>query len=209
VRLRWPTVAVVVLVATFWIGDLVGSRAQPGYEVGRDYVSALAAYGAHWPWIGIAAITASGLAHGAAALSVRTIFPGSRWAPGMLAVACVMTLVVAAARITCVEGAARCHLAGSDPTRRWTDAVHGRALLGYEAALILAALGVAVLAGRGGRRQLAVASVVLAIASPALALSIDAANPGVGERWWIAAGHAWLIILAATAASATIAAGDP
>jgi glutamate/tyrosine decarboxylase-like PLP-dependent enzyme/hypothetical membrane protein len=187
-------------VVGFWVLDLLGARVNPGYSLTRDYVSSLAAVGARLPWIGIAAIVSAGLAHLCAATVVRQLFPDAEAAARVsvvaLRVAGVATVVVALSPITCLGGAAGCHLAGSDPTRSWTDVLHGRALVLYEVALVVAAVAVALTARRHGRRALAAASAVLAVGSPVLALSIDSASPGVGERLWILAGHSWLVLLA-------------
>src|SRR5437762_2604142 len=85
-------------VTTFWVLVLLAQSRQPGYAPGRDYVSALAADGARWPLLGIAALMAFGSAYLACAvvlwLALRT-----RVGAALLVGAGLLTYVVALARI--------------------------------------------------------------------------------------------------------------
>jgi hypothetical protein len=178
--------------AAFWALVAAGGIVNPGYSQVEDYVSRLAAFGARWPGVGIAAIAALSTAHAAAALLVGRA--GARLAGAVLGVAAACGYVVAAFRIHCPGGAAGCRAAGTAPDA-WTDVVHGWAVRGYAAALVAAMVAAAAQAWSGGRRRLAALSLAAAGASVVTVLRIADPAGGADQRLWLLVSTLWLLVV--------------
>ena len=157
--------------AAFWALVTVGGIVNPGYSQVEDYVSRLAAFGACWPGVGIAAIAALGMA-----------------------AAC--GYVVAAFRIHCQGGAAGCRAAGTAPDA-WTDVVHGWAVRGYAAAPVAAMVAAAAQAWSMGRRRIA----ALGLAAAGASVVTADRRPGrwCGPGLWLLVSTMWLLVVTGAA----------
>jgi Protein of unknown function (DUF998) len=190
---RWVTVGAVV---AFWVLVLVAGAVNPGYQLTRDYVSALASRGAVDAWLGVAALLVLPLAHLAAA---RVLAPRAPKAAVGLLVTVAAGVVTAADRISCLGGAARCSVAGQLRATDWMDAVHGRAVAAYGVIMVVVLATTAVeLWGGAGLRRLAVASAVLAPVSGLLLIASSRMpdSPGGLQRLWLLANTGWLVAVA-------------
>ena len=185
--------------ALFWLGTVLAGALAPGYAARADYVSSLAGRGSEVAPLGIAALTALALAHLAGAAALMTSAGGSRavrWAAsGALAAAGACGLVVAAFRTGCPLGAAGCGTAPNDAPPDLADVAHVWGVVGYEVALVVAMLAVAVRLGRGWPAALTVAA---AVASVVLALRIGGPDLGLDQRLWLAVNTGWLAALVLT-----------
>jgi hypothetical protein len=185
----------VVAVALFWVLVFVAGWVNPGYLLTRDYISALGSRGADLAWLGVTALVLLPLAHLAVAAVLRS---RARIAAAGLVVSVVAGLVVAADRISCPDGAARCGTVPKSRPNDWMDAVHGKGVAVYGVVIVLVLATAAVeLWGRHGMRALAVASAVLAPVSGALLLaSAGGAHPGGPQRLWLVVNTGWLVAVA-------------
>ncbi len=174
-------------IALFWIGTVVAGLLAPGYSARADYVSSLAGRGSSVALLGIAALTALGVAHLAAAAAVRG------WVAAPLAVAGACGLAVAWFRTACPLGAAGCGSGANDAVPDLADTVHYTAVVGYEIALVVAMLGVALRLGRA-RPVAAALTVAAAVASVLLALQIDGPDLGAWQRAWLIVNTGWLVV---------------
>ncbi len=139
--------------------------------------------------LGVAALAVLGLAHLAAAAVVRS-------AAVPLAVAGAFGLLIAAFRTSCPAGAAGCGSEANDAPHDLADAVHGLAVVGYEIALLVAMVCVAVDALRGGRpKWLGAVSLLAAIASVLLVLQLGGADTGWWQRAWLVVNTGWLVLV--------------
>lgn len=185
--------------ALFWLGTVLAGALAPGYAARADYVSSLAGRGSEVAPLGIAALSALALAHLAGAVAVTRSAGGSRavrWtASGALAAAGACGLVVAAFRTGCPLGAAGCGTAPNDAPPDLADVAHLGGVVGYEVALVVAMLAVAVRLGRGWPAALTVAA---AVASVVLALRIGGPDLGLDQRLWLGVNTAWLAVLVLT-----------
>ena len=136
--------------------------------------------------LGITALAVLGLAHLAAAASVR----GTVAIP--LALAGVAGLIVAAFRVGCPGGAAGCSFGANDPPADLADMVHGFAVGGYEIALVVAMVVVTVRGDRRWSRVFRVLTVVAAVASLLLLLQTGGADNGWWQRGWLIVNTGWL-----------------
>ncbi|WP_300015275.1 DUF998 domain-containing protein [Pseudonocardia sp.] len=182
---------VVAGVALFWVLTVVAGLLAPGYSARADYVSSLAGRGSSVAVLGVAALTVLGLAHLAAAAVVRG------WVAAPLALAGLCGLAVAWFRTACPLGAAGCGSGANETVPDLADTVHYLAVVGYEVALVVAMLGVAVRL-RGARPVVAALTVTAAVASVVLALQIGGPDLGAWQRAWLAVNTAWPAALALT-----------
>lgn len=192
---RWVAAGAVL---AFWFLVLLAGSMNPGYAPARDYISALASRGAAHAWVGVLALVALPLAHTAVGWLVRRSLPIAGAGLGLAAVA---GLVVAADRISCPAGAARCSVAGQARPTDWMDAVHGKAVAVYGVAMVLVLVAVAVGLWRApGRRGLAVVSAIAAPLSGVLLLgSVGGTHPGLPQRCWLLVNTLWLVAMAVRA----------
>jgi hypothetical protein len=182
--------------ALFWLGTVLAGTLAPGYAARADYVSSLAGRGSEVAPLGIAALTVLALAHLAGAATLVGGSRAARWtASGALAAAGACGLVVAAFRTGCPLGAAGCGTAPNDAPPDLADVAHVWGVVGYEVALVVAMLAVAVRLGRGWPAALTVAA---AVASVVLALRIGGPDLGLDQRLWLAVNTAWLAALVLT-----------
>jgi len=207
-------------VVAFWVGTLAAGALAPGYSVRDDYVSSLAGRGSSVAALGIAAIALLGGAHLAAAAAARssrrsslpaqasgpTSGPGRAALPVALALAGVAGLMVAAFRTACPLGAAGCGFGANDAPPDLADLVHGQAVLGYEAALVLSML--LVVPGRGAR-WFRLLTALAAAASVVLLLQTGGAGNGAWQRAWLVVNTAWLVALVLTGTRHDPAADGP
>lgn len=193
--------AVLLGVVGFWACAALGSAAQPGYASSQDYLSSLAAHGANEPGWGVAMFAFGALANAGVAAALLALVPpgqpGARVAVLLIVVSACLVVVGGLARVECPQGAAGCN-AGPFVVEQFTlsSRAHAAAIVGYQ---LLVAAGLAVLAGvafRAGRRVLAVASGVAAVAGPVLALARFGLDPGTSQRVWVLFGHAVMLAIA-------------
>ena len=150
---RWVAVGAVV---AFWALILVAGLVNPGYLLTRDYISALASRGAEQAWLGVGALVLLPVAHLATAV---VLWSRTRLASYGLALTVVAGLLVAADRISCPGGAARCGTGPRTQPADWMDAVHGKSVAAYGVMMVLVLITAAIeLWGQVGLRGLAVAS---------------------------------------------------
>lgn len=174
-------------VVSFWLLTSGAGALAPGYSFRDDYTSSLAGRGSSVAALGIAALAVLGLAHLAAAASVRGVVAGP------LALAGVAGLVVAAFRVGCPDGAAGCSFGANDPPADLTDMVHGLAVGGYEIALVVAMVVVAVRGNRRWSSGFRVLTVVAAVASVLLLLQTGGVDNGLWQRGWLIVNTGWLV----------------
>jgi hypothetical protein len=186
-------------VALFWLGTVDAGSAAPGYSARADYVSSLAGRGSEVAAAGIAALVALALAHLAAAVAARGA------ARVALAAAGACGLVVAGFRTGCPLGAAGCGTAPDDAPGDVADALHVAGVVGYEAAVVLAMVALAV-RWRGWAGAL---TAVAAVASVALALRIGGPDPGLDQRLWLAVTTGWVAVAPLLDRRASRRAGRP
>lgn len=182
-----PRAGAVAGVGLFWALAVLAGLLAPGYSARADYISSLAGRGSSVAGLGIAALTALGLAHLAAAAAARG------WVAGPLAVAGACGLAVAWFRTGCPLGAAGCGSGANDTVPDLADTVHYLAVVGYEIALVVAMLGVAVRLGRA-RPVAAALTVAAAAASVVLALLIAGPDLGAWQRAWLVVNTGWLVV---------------
>ncbi len=179
-------------VVSFWLLALVAGALAPGYSVRDDYTSSLAGRGSSVAVLGIAALAVLGLAHLAAVASMRGVLA----AP--LALAGVAGLIVAAFRVGCPGGAAGCSFGANDSPADLADMVHGLAVVGYEIALVVAMVVVALGGNHRWSRGFRVLAVVAAVASVLLLLQTGGADNGLWQRGWLIVNTGWLVAVVAT-----------
>jgi Protein of unknown function (DUF998) len=199
---RLAALAVVTGVALFWLGVFAGGAVQPGYDHSRDFVSYLASHGARLPGIGIVAITSFGVSYLALAyLLVRPL--RAPVAAVMSALAGLANFVIAAFRLHCPAGAARCGAGQGVSGGGSSDVMHGLAVGGHEAFVVLAMIGLGVALLRrqevtGSERTAAVGTgvfcLIAAAISPALLLWATAAG-GRAQRLWVLWHCLWLAVV--------------
>ncbi|MGH3565514.1 MAG: DUF998 domain-containing protein [Pseudonocardia sp.] len=187
---EWFGVAAAGGVVSFWLLALVAGALAPGYSVRDDYTSSLAGRGSSVAVLGIAALAVLGLAHLAAAASVRGVVAVP------LALAGVAGVIVAAFRVGCPGGAAGCSVGANDPPADLADLVHGFAVGGYEIALVVAMMMITVSGGRRWNRGFRVLTVVAAVASVLLLLQTGGADNGLWQRGWLVVNSGWLVAVA-------------
>lgn len=179
------TRAVVVgAVVGFWGLVVVAGVLAPGYSARGDYISSLAGRGSSVAGLGVVALTLLGLAHLVAAARARG------WLAVPFAVAGVCGLVVAFFRTGCPLGAAGCGRGANDTVPDLADTLHVYGVIGYEIALVVAMVGVAVRLGRSAGAALAV---VAAVVSVVLALQIGGPDLGAWQRAWLVVNTGWLV----------------
>lgn len=181
--------------AVFWACALVGGVANPGYEQGRDFLSALAGRGSEAAWIGVIGIIGFAVACGAAALIwLRRNQPIA----GALSVAALGCLVGGFARLTCPEGAARCHIEDGRPNTV-EDTVHVTGIATFEAGMLGAMLAASVvLSSRAAARParlLVIGSVVAAVGGLLALQAMTGAAPGGPQRVWALLNTGWLVVV--------------
>ena len=192
---RWARWVAVGAVVSFWALVLVAGLVNPGYLLTRDYISALASRGADQAWLGVSALVLLPVAHLATAVVLRS---RARLASYGLALSVVAGLLVAADRISCPGGAARCGTVPRTQPTDWMDLVHGKSVAAYGVIMVLVLITAAVeLRGQAGLRRLAVASAVLAPVSATLLLaSATSDHPGGPQRLWLLVNTGWLVAAA-------------
>lgn len=176
-------------VALFWALSLTAGAVVPGYSLRQDFVSSLAARGSSVAVLGITAIAVLGLAHLAAAWSVRG------GPAGPLAAAGLAGLMIAAFRVGCPLDAAGCSFTPGNRIGDLQSSVHGYAVTAYEVALVLAMLAVAV-SRRSADKVFALLSVVAAPVSVVLLLSTGGEANGLWQRAWLVLNTVWLVTVA-------------
>lgn len=180
-----PRAPVVGAVGAFWGLVAVAGVLAPGYSARGDYISSLAGRGSSVAVLGVVALTLLGLAHLFAGAVVRG------WPAVPFVVAGVCGLVVAFFRTGCPLGAAGCGSAPNDAPPDLADTLHGYGVYGYEIALVLAMVGVAVRLGWGVGAAL---TVVAAVASVVLTLRIGGPDLGAWQRAWLIVNTGWLVV---------------
>ncbi|MDN5750985.1 MAG: DUF998 domain-containing protein, partial [Pseudonocardia sp.] len=168
---------------------LAGALA-PGYSARADFISSLAGRGSSVALLGIAALTALGVAHLVAAASVGGL------AAVPLGLAGVCGLVVAWFRTACPLGAAGCGSGANDAPADLADTLHGAAVVGYEVMLLVAMAVVAGRLARTGRTPAAVLTVAAGVVSVVLALRIGGPDLGAWQRAWLVVNTGWLVVAA-------------
>jgi hypothetical protein len=189
---------VVLAVAGFWALATVGASQQPGYDAGRDYLSALAAVGARAPAWGLAMFGCAALALLCAAVVVRNLQHDGRGAMGAMLVAAAAVALAGTARVSCAAGAAGCN-AGALVVEQTTllSRTHSAAVAAYQVAFSVALLLLARSAQQQSRPALAALALVGAVGTAALAVVPLPWGPGTDQRVWVASGHLVLLALAA------------
>ncbi len=188
----------------FWVGVFVVAAAADGYGSGRDYVSSLAARGSS-VWVGgELALAAMAVAH----LAV-VVVAARRWRyvalTSVLGPAALAVVAVVAFRAACPGGEAGCDLGPAPAADDWVEAVHGAATAAW---LLLMVVAMAIVAAgvRGNRpwpRWLAVASIVLALASLGFSGGADGGpHTGLWQRFWLGTLTLWLLAVTAAAVAA-------
>ena len=185
---RAGPVATTAGVALFWGLVLVAGALVPGYAARQDYVSSLAGRGSSVAVLGVAAIAVLGLAHLAAAATVR----GGPAVP--LVLAGLAGLTIAAFRVGCPLDAAGCSFAPGNRIGDAQSGVHGLAVAAYEVALVVAMVAVAV-SRRASDRAFALVTAVATPASAVLLLSTGGDANGLWQRAWLLVNTAWLVAL--------------
>jgi hypothetical protein len=190
--------AAVAGLVLFWLGTVVAGALAPGYSARGDYVSSLAGRGSVVAALGVAALTALALAHLGGALALGRTAAGTAGAAAVaLGLAGACGLVVAGFRTACPLGAAGCGSAPNDAPPDPADVLHVAGVVGYELALVVAMVAVAVHRGRGWSAALTAAA---AVASVVLALRIGGPDAGLDQRLWLAVNTVWLALAVSTAA---------
>jgi hypothetical protein len=116
-------------------------------------------------------------------------------AAGLLATVPV-GLLVAAMRISCPGGAARCSVAGQVRRTDWLDAVHGKAVAGYGVLMVLVLVAAALPTGLPWRRGRLVSAVVAPVSAVLLLMSSGGSHPGTPQRLWLLVNTGWLVAVA-------------
>lgn len=202
---RRIAVAALALSVLFWVAVVVAGSSNPNYSQSRDYISALASVGAGRPWLGMFAIAAVGASF---VLLWPLVRPFSRTAAIAVALAGVLYVFAALARIRCVEGAAFCGIGD----RRNIDLENTRGYI-HEAAVVSATLAIIVSMAAFGiallRARHTVGGVVSLAAAVATVLTFALTNgdsPGTMQRIWVGVMMLWV---AGVAAWTLIRAHDP
>lgn len=187
-------------VLLFWLGVLAGGALAPGYQQGRDYISALASRGSPVAAIGMAAIASKGLAYLAGALLAGRAWPRRGLRP-LLALAGLCLLVVAAFRIGCPMGPAGCGFGAAALADDLQDRVHYWAVFGFQLCLVVAMvrLALGLIRPAPWPRGLAWVSIVAAPLSTYLLTHTGGSANGLWQRGWAATNSLWLLLLVAGA----------
>jgi Protein of unknown function (DUF998) len=175
--------------ALFWTAFLIAAAANPAYSHRRDYVSVLAAHGAEHGWLGVAAITAAGIAMLPAGLLVGH---ASRAAAVALVLAGIGFVVVSFTRLDCPNGAAACGLGGRFEISGGTEVTHWTAAT-LSTALLIAGIALTGLALLRNRHRLPGLLTLAAAAVTATAfLATGGQTPGEEQRVGIVVATGWL-----------------
>ena len=188
--MNWPRLdpkIAVTGVVLFWGDTLVAGSLAARYDLTTDYISSLAGRGSSVAPIGILALAFLGLAHLAAASTLR----GALAVP--VALAGVAGLTVAAFRTACPLGAAGCGTA-PNTAADLQGTVHGGAVAAYEIFIVVAMLLFA-LSRRRDEKVFALVSVVAAAASVFLLLQTGGADNGLWQRGWLVVNTGWLVLV--------------
>ena len=196
---RWVVVGVVGC-GLLWLSIAVGGAINQGYSHGRDYVSALSGRGSTAAFVGMTGLVGFSSAQLAAGMAFRRL---SRTTAVALVTAGALGFVVAMARISCPDGAARCSLDDSGQ-RDVLDTVHGLGVAGYElfflVGVVAAAIALLRLPDLDRNRMRALALFMLALASAVTVLNMPEANPGAMQRLWLAINCAAVLTITVTGA---------
>lgn len=184
-----PKIAVTGVVL-FWGDTLVAGSLARGYDLSTDYVSSLAGRGSAVAPIGILAIVFLGLAHLAAAATLRGAVAGPLVGAGLAG------LTVASFRTGCPLGAAGCGTAPNVADDLSTS-VHGLAVGAYEI-FVVAAMLLFAFSRRHDEKVFALVSVAMAVASVVLLLQTGGAYNGWWQRGWLLVNTGWLVTLLLT-----------
>lgn len=181
--------AVLILFAGFWALIFVTGVANPGYKHYRDHVSLLAADGSTLIWVTTLAILLTAAAQWVAA---RTFWPVNRLVAGLLVVAGLALVVVAAFRVPCPRRARFCTFTVDDTP---AETVHNVGVITYAVITMAAMVVLGVVAITKGDHSLVgvpgiIASVVFALTFSGLLLFPE----GLAQRTWIAVGQIWLVV---------------
>jgi hypothetical protein len=178
-----------------WASVALGGELNGGYSQTRDYVSALSGRGATAAYVGMIGLLGFSVAHVAAGLTARTYSRLVTWA---FFGAGASGVVVALARISCPNGAARCSVGEEVPTDA-LDQIHGQAVLLYEIGFLVGVFGAALILLRspsaGGRARALVLG-VLALASVVLLTLTSGDDPGGYQRAWLAVNTVTVLMVA-------------
>ena len=184
-------------VLLFWVGVFGAGALVDGYSAREDFISSLASRGSSVAVLGIATFLASAGAHAATSWAVFRAWRSWLLA-GLLMLAALATLSVAAFRSSCPDGPAGCSLDQSS-SADWVEGVHGISVAFYELFVLLAMLTLAIGALRKSSRWprwLGVASLVFAVGSLMLIAQTDGDHFGFWQRLWLANNLAWLLLVA-------------
>jgi hypothetical protein len=192
---RRAAAVVVAGCIVFWVCALVAAALNPGYDQRRDFLSALAGRGSEAAWLGMFGILGFATAcAAAAAIWLRR----SRMVAGSLTVAAAGCLVGGLARLTCPDGAARCHIEDGLPSTI-EDQVHVSGIATFEVGLLGAMLAAAVVLARTSSewvaRALVVGSVVSAVGGLLALQAMTGAFPGGPQRVWAGLNTVWLVVV--------------
>ena len=182
---RWVVVAVSGC-SLLLLSIVVGGVINDGYSQGRDYVSALSGRGSTAAFVGVVGLLGFSAANAAAGMTFRRL---STIACSALMAAGVAGFVVAMARISCPDGAARCSLE-HDAESDALDTVHAFAVGVYELCFFVGVVAAAValirMSDGSVGRSVPVALVVLAVASSIVIQVMPEQDPGAVQRLWLA-----------------------
>jgi hypothetical protein len=177
-------------VVAFWLLVVTAGLVNPGYAPTRDYISALASRGADQAWLGVTALVVLPLAHLSVAVAV---WDRARLAAAGLLATVPLGLLVAAMRISCPSGAARCSVAGQVRRTDWLDAVHGKAVAGYGVLMVLVLVAAAFPAGLPWRRGRVASALAAPVSALLLLMSSGGSHPGTPQRLWLIVNTGWLV----------------
>lgn len=191
---RWVAVLGVLL---FWSGVFSAGALVDGYSAREDYISSLASRGSPVALIGIGALLASAVAHGAVAGTVLSAWH-ARWCAAFVLTAGVASVVLALFRSSCPGGPAGCGVPGT-VAGDWVDLVHALSVGVYQLFTVAAMLALAV----GGLRRTAVrprwlslGSLGFAVGSVMLIGQTEGEHLGMWQRLWLANNLVWLLVVA-------------
>lgn len=197
--LAWFAVAAQAAFVAAW---LVAGSLQPDYSGSDSGISALAARGAHHPWIAMTGFAVLGLGVAALAPALRVVLPPRRAATtavGLFALAGVSIVAVGLFRPDCDLSQAACSTRLDAGKLSWDTSLHVWAGLLMRVGLVLTPFALARALWPSPAGALALLAGVFAVAVSIAALILYGAGvaDGLVERTELAITHLWVVVIVA------------
>ncbi len=193
--LAWFAVAAQPAFVASW---LVAGALQPRYSGSDSGVSALAARGAHHPWIAMIGFVVLGLGVAALAPALRALLPRPGAPAVLFLVAGASIAVVGLSRLDCDVSHAACRARLDAGALSWHTSLHVWSGVVMRIALVLTpfALARSLWPSPSGALALLGGAIGLAVSAVALILYGAGAPDGVVERIELAIVHLWVVVVA-------------